>query len=107
MPWWGGHAPRGHAPRLVACRCRTATRGSLLPAPLLPLPTAPSQRSLPNAPCRTPYKELTDEFGLPPVKKLWTAEQRLGGWKDIQRDFFDDTDTVRWVLTQGVESRLQ
>lgn len=46
--------------------------------------------------CRTSYKELTQEFGLPPVKGLWTAEKRLGGWKAIQAEFFEDT--VRgWV----------
>lgn len=40
--------------------------------------------------CRTPYKELSEEFGLQPVKRLWTVEKRLGGWKEVQSEFFDD-----------------
>lgn len=41
-------------------------------------------------PRRTPYKELSEELGLGPVKGLWTAEKRLGSWKQIQTEFFDD-----------------
>jgi hypothetical protein len=41
--------------------------------------------------CRTPFKDLSEEFGLQPVKGLWTVEKRLGGWKAVQTEFFDDT----------------
>lgn len=54
--------------------------------------------------CRTPYKELTTEFGLVPVKKVWNVERRLGAWKDIQRDFFED-DVSGW-LSGWVPGRL-
>lgn len=46
---------------------------------------------------RTNFKELQEEFGLPPVKGLWTAEKRLGGWKQIQTEFFEDTVRA-WLL---------
>lgn len=27
---------------------------------------------------------------MQPVKGLWTVEKRLGGWKEVQSEFFDD-----------------
>ena len=35
-------------------------------------------------------RELAKDSSLPPVKGLWTVEQRLGGWKEAQQRFFDD-----------------
>ncbi|KAL4422115.1 hypothetical protein ABPG77_003400 [Micractinium sp. CCAP 211/92] len=60
--------------------------------------TKEAQREFAACGFRTPYKELQEEFGLPGVKGLWTAEKRLGGWKDIQRDFFDDQGICSEIL---------
>ncbi|EFN55953.1 hypothetical protein CHLNCDRAFT_10401, partial [Chlorella variabilis] len=52
--------------------------------------TKEAQREFAACGFRTPYKDLSEEFALQPVKGLWTVEKRLGGWKEVQKEFFDD-----------------
>ncbi|KAL4451774.1 hypothetical protein ABPG75_007436 [Micractinium tetrahymenae] len=72
--------------------------------------TKEAQREFAACGFRTPYKELQEEFGLPDVKGLWTAEKRLGGWKAIQREFFDDqgicSEILRDVGARKLAARL-
>ncbi|KAI7842666.1 hypothetical protein COHA_003770 [Chlorella ohadii] len=60
--------------------------------------TREAQREFAACGFRTNFKELQEEFGLPPVKGLWTAEKRLGGWKQIQTEFFEDTGICSEIL---------
>jgi hypothetical protein len=116
--WLGGQVGRGWLFG-VAGKGKRAGQGAAaeagLAAPwrdwLAPRPPAAALHFTPICPssaCRTPYKELTAEFGLTPVKQVWNVERRLGGWKEIQRDFFEDDVSVRgcggwivmkWMLT--------
>lgn len=72
--------------------------------------TRESQREFAACGFRTPFKELNEEVGLAPVKGLWTAEKRLGGWKTIQKEFFDDTgicsEILRDVGTRKMADRM-
>ncbi|KAI3437870.1 hypothetical protein D9Q98_000316 [Chlorella vulgaris] len=60
--------------------------------------TKEAQREFAACGFRTPYKDLSEEFGLQPVKGLWTVEKRLGGWKAVQTEFFEDTGICSEVL---------
>ena len=33
---------------------------------------------------------LTEEHRMPPVRNLWRVDQRLGPWKWVQQEFFED-----------------
>eukprot|EP00887_Chlorella_sp_A99_P007787 scaffold20.g7787.t1 len=72
--------------------------------------TPEAQREFAACGFRSPVRELARDSTLPPVKQLWTVEQRLGPWKDVQRRFFDDggilSDIQRDVSTRKLQQRL-
>ena len=89
-----GPGPAALNPGSRGCSSSSNTPWSCCPTPALQSPPArpPSLLSapLPSLLCRSPVRELAKDSSLPPVKGLWTVEQRLGGWKEAQQRFFDD-----------------
>lgn len=40
--------------------------------------------------CRPVDKALRKKCKLPPVRKVWTVDDKLGGWAETQKHFFDE-----------------
>lgn len=40
--------------------------------------------------CRPVDKALKKKLKLPPVRKVWTVDEKLGGWPETQKKFFDE-----------------
>lgn len=66
----------------MVMRCMTTHELGVVAPPTL----VPSLRPM----CSSPVRELAAESSLPPVRRLWTVEQRLGSWREVQQRFFDD-----------------
>ena len=43
-----------------------------------------------NCQYRPVDKTLKKKLKLPSVKKVWTVDEKLGGWTDAQKKFFDE-----------------
>ena len=59
--------------------------------------------------CRPVDKALKKKSKLPPVRNVWTVDEKLGGWAETQKHFFDEkvcsallsTDKGSWLSSFG------